>query len=63
MIAESARDRDRAHLHKLMKKYKLTSPMVAKLIGVQTQTVRMWRCGLRPVPAYALKIINLTHGQ
>jgi DNA-binding transcriptional regulator YiaG len=44
-----------------MKKYKLTSPMVAKIVGVKAQSVRNWMCGLRPVPEYALKLIRLTH--
>lgn len=59
MIGDYARDR----LRRLMKKYKLTSPMVAKMVGVQPQTVRMWMCGVRSVPEYALTIITLTHEQ
>lgn len=51
---------DRLELVKLMKKYKLRARRVAEITGVKEQTVRAWRAGLRNVPEYALKLINLT---
>lgn len=57
MISEYGKEK----LRRLMKKYKLTSPIVAKMIGVQPQSVRQWMCGSRPVPEYALTIICLTY--
>lgn len=59
MIGTYAKDK----LRRLMKKHRLTSPMVAKMIGVQPQSVRQWMCGSRPVPEYALTIIQLTYEQ
>jgi DNA-binding transcriptional regulator YiaG len=50
-------------LRRLMKKYKLTSTMVAKIVGVKGQSVRNWMCGIRPTPEYALKLIRLTYGK
>jgi DNA-binding transcriptional regulator YiaG len=46
-----------------MKKHKLTCPKVAEMTGCKTQTVRTWRSGRYPVPAYALKIIELSFDQ
>jgi transcriptional regulator with XRE-family HTH domain len=60
MIAEN---KQMTKLRRLMKRNKLTSTTVAELIGCQPQSVRQWMCGLRPVPDYALKIIELTYGQ
>jgi DNA-binding transcriptional regulator YiaG len=50
-------------LMRLMGKYRLSCPMVARLIGVKPQTVRSWRSGRSPVPEYALTIIDLTYGR
>jgi DNA-binding transcriptional regulator YiaG len=56
MTTEAAREK----LKRLMKKHKLTCPKVAEMTGCKTQTVRTWRSGRYPVPAYALKILELS---
>jgi hypothetical protein len=44
-----------------MRKHQVNSRGVARLVGVAAQTVRAWRCGLRPTPIYAIRILKLTH--
>ena len=45
---------NRVRLRTIMRRRKLDSPQVAKLLGVAANTVRKWRCGLRATPDYAI---------
>lgn len=55
-----AKTSEQAQLLALMEKYSLSCPEVADLVGVHANTVRKWRCGMRRVPLYALRLISLS---
>lgn len=48
-----------ALLKRLMKKHKKSCADIADLVKRKPQTVRSWRCGKYPVPAYAITILQL----
>lgn len=46
-------------LRTAMRKRKLNCAQLAELLDRQPQTVRLWHCGKRPVPDYALATLEL----
>lgn len=51
-------------LHDLMKRHRLTAPEVARLLGREANTVRVWRVvdTVRPIPDDTLKLLELLLG-
>lgn len=50
---------DAAQLKELQKRAGLSSALLAAILGVSTEAVRLWRGGHRPVPRYAVVAILL----
>jgi transcriptional regulator with XRE-family HTH domain len=50
-MAISLFERRRLRLRMRMRQEKLTAIEVASIVGVQPQTVRLYMCGLRRIPA------------
>lgn len=49
----------RAELLRIMDAHALNCPAVAELVGRRPQTVRTWRSGKYPVPAYVITLLHL----
>jgi hypothetical protein len=46
-------------LKRLMKTHHKNCPQIAELVGRKAQTVRTWRSGRYPVPAYVIRLLEL----
>lgn len=56
-VVMSAKNRKR--LNALMQEHGLSSAQIGELLGRHPQHVRAWRCGLHPMPAPMLRLLEL----
>jgi len=57
--AELSRVKRIGHIQRFTEQYNVTDAAAAKILGVCSGNISNWRSGLRPVPTYIIRSIDL----